>query len=392
MNDLDDRLRAFQDLDVPRPSELTTLKRRTTRRRTRRFASAAAAAILVAVGTATFWLDRDDTTRVDVIDGPTTTSMVTTSTTVTDETTSSVPDTVPFDPAGYGTMAPPAPTATPPDQFVAVTPDGRLVVVDTGTGNEIRQLAAAGAVDGPPPEEGPGLNYIDSVALSPDGATVWFSECCEPAGGSLYRVPTDGSAAPTRVADGYDPAVPADSRWVAAVSSYGALVVDADGGGPGRIWWNDANSGEHQEVAWSLDGTHIAVRVGVPDAGNLLVVDPATFPPNDGDTQYGNTPPLLVVDGDWRLPTFRRDGRILAANRVAGVWSPLLVDPATGETSPAGFDYRLGVPIDQDVDPTGEWTLLLETSDAASATGTARWIGPDGTGQQIDGTYFAIAW
>lgn len=382
MNRLDERLRALRDLEPRPPADLAALRSRTARRRSRRVAAGAAVAAVVVLGAIGLWPGGDDNAQLEVVDDPTTTDPTTTAPTSTTTTSR---------PVGYGDIQPPPPTSEPPERFVAVTVDGRLVVVDTATGRETAQLASAGDPTAPPPQEGPGPNVIDDVALSPDGSTVWYSTCCEPAGGSLFRVPTDGSAEPTRVADGYDPALPGTGRWVAAVSIYGALVVDADGG-PNRIWSHDEFSGMYQETAWSLDGERLVVRTGTPDAGELLVIDPATFPAAEEGASRDGEPPLTRLDGDWRAPVFVRDGQILAARRSDGNWSPALVDPDSGDVTAAPFDYELPVPLEHDVDPTGEWVLVVEAADDTAGAGTARWIGPDGSSQPIGGTYRTVSW
>lgn len=373
-------------LDPP-AADMAALRRSVVRLRAWRMAGAAAS-IVVVVGVIVAWSQGNDTQQVDVVDDPTTTTATPTSVDggpTTTERTETTPAPVGFE----GIEVPPRRTE-PPAQFAAVTPDGRLVVVETSTGREIRQLTSSGDPTASRPEEGPGPNVIDRVALSPDGSTVWYSECCEPAGGALFRVPTDGSARPTRVADGYDPALPASSRWVVAVHPNGAQVVDAHGG-PSWSWWHEEAAGEHQEAAWSLDGRHLAVRIGMPDGGELLVVDPEAFSPSQSGVTTDSPPPLLAVDGTWRLPAFSRDGRILIAQRRNGRWNPRLLDPNSGTDEPAPFEYDRPVPLDHDFDPTGEWLLLLETADDTGA-GTARWRGPDGSIETLTGTYCAISW
>lgn len=382
MTELEDHLRALQRLEPRPPADMAALRRRAGRRRTRRMAAGAIASLVLVAGVVFAWPAGDDTTRVEIVDDPPATGPPSppVEPTTTDPTTTT---TSPGDPSGFGDIELPPPRTQPPAQFVAVTDDGRLVVVESATGREIRQLAAAGDPTAEPPGEGPGPNVIDRVALSPDGATVWYSECCEPAGGSLFRVPVDGSALPTQVGLGWDPAQPADSRWVAAVDPPGVLVVDTEGG-PNRVWRNDANAGEHQEVAWALDGAHLAVRTGMPGEGDLLVVDP-------NHLATDAAAPLLTFEGPLRLPTFSRDGRILVARRIDGTWSPRQLDPGTGEERPAPFEYDLP-PIDQDFDPTGEWLIVLEAPSDTGA-GTARWAGPDAqVFTRIDGSYRAASW
>ncbi len=78
---------------------------------------------------------------------------------------------------------------------MAVTVDGRLVVLDAATGAELRQLADLGDPRGGG-AEGPGPNHVTTVSVTPDGSTAYFDSCCEPAAGLIFAVPTDGSREP----------------------------------------------------------------------------------------------------------------------------------------------------------------------------------------------------
>lgn len=285
---------------------------------------------------------------------------------------------------------PPPPSPVPPAQLVAVTVDGRLVVVEVGTGKELRTLATSGDPRQAPPREGPGPNVIDHVALSPDGRTAWFSECCEPAGGSLFRVAVDGSAAPERVADGYTPSVSTDSRYVAAVNAFGVLIFDPSANSS-LGWMNERWQGEYQQLAWSLDARRLVVRVGMPEAGQLLALDPSTFGPAAGLTTARSAEPVVLEGSSWSLPTFRRDGRLVVAEREARTWRGRVFDLDAGHAVDAeSFDYG-GTPLSQDYDPTGEWFLTVVRS-GAGGSGRATVIGPDGERSEVPGRYRLASW
>jgi hypothetical protein len=292
---------------------------------------------------------------------------------------------------GYDQPSPPRSTPTPPTEFVAVTTDGRLVVVNTATGREVRQLAAEGNPTEPPPDEGPGPNVIDDVALSPDGRTVWYSTCCEPAGGNLYRVPLDGSSPPQRIASGYSPTVSLDGRYVAITTIFGATIVDHVGDNS-RIWSDPASQGGYQEVAWSLDGSTMAVRTG-RERGGLVILDPTTFGRGEADESgEGTGDPRPVLGDAWSQPAFDRTGRLLVAEHVrdANRWVARYVDVATGSVvAQEAFEYG-GRPLAQDFDPTGEWLIVTEEVDAGA--GTVGWQNPDGRRTEVPGRFRVASW
>lgn len=93
----------------------------------------------------------------------------------------------------------------------------------------------------------------------------------------------------------------------------------------------------------------------------------------------------------WALPTFRRDGRLLAAQDSDGTWVPRLIDIDTGEVTDAGWSYG-GVPLDQDHDASGEWLLYVVADSRDSFEGTLRWFGPNGQTGTVPGTYYAASW
>lgn len=285
---------------------------------------------------------------------------------------------------------PPAPAAAPPALFVAVTRDGRLVVVETATGKEVRQLAAQGDPTDPFTGEGPGPNVIDAVALSPNGEDVWYSECCEPAGGSLFRVPLDGSADGLSIEShpGYSPVVSLDGRYVALTTGTGVHIADMVGSET-RIFENETWYGSYQELAWSPDAAVMAVRTGMPhEPGELLLLDPSTFRFGDEEASPGADGRQVPGDG-WALPAFDREGRLVVAERDGDLWRGRIIDPATQEVVES-FDYG-GRPIAQDFDPTGEW-LLFVLADGVDGSGVVHRRGPDGSTGTIPGRYRTASW
>lgn len=265
------------------------------------------------------------------------------------------------------------------------------MLVDVATGKEVRTLAASGDQRKAPPTEGTSPNVIDHVALSPDGRTVWFSECCEPAGGSLFRVPVDGSAVPERVGDAYAPAVSTNSRYVATVNYIGVSVVDSAGGDP--FGWSDERwQGQYQQLGWSLDARRLVVRVGMPEEGQLLALDASTFAvAGPGSAPPPAAEPVALAGSSWSLPTFRRDGRLVVAERQARTWKGRVIDLDAGRAVDAqSFDYG-GKPLSQDHDPTGEWFLVV-VEGGAGGSGRAVLIGPDGERTEVPGRYRFASW
>lgn len=254
-----------------------------------------------------------------------------------------------------------------PGELAAVSADGRLVVLDTGTGAERRELARV-----------PGPRGIDGVALSPDGRTVWFSVCCEPAGGTVLRVPFDGSAPPEEAGFGFDPTFGSSSRYVAMAWDDGLQVIDPVGDF-GRRWISERWSGDYQEVAWSLDGGTFVLRVG---AGELVVVPFDAIGFTEAETG-GDADAARLLPGDsWSSPVFRRDGLLVAADGDA----VRVIDVATGEVVDE-LDVSGNLPVlDLDYDATGEWLLAVVEG------GAVQMVGRDGTVTALDVAVRLAAW
>lgn len=159
--------------------------------------------------------------------------------------------------------------------------------------------------DAPPAEEGPGPNYIETVALTPDLSTAYIGLCCEPISGSVLitEPPTPADPDSSRQLFGYGPAVSPDGAYVAVgqiqgvisaiyeVGTYEQLDVPAIDGPVGtyspydNIWLDDQRlvalgtlliDGEPTWVVhpMRIDGT--TVEVGSPTAVPLGDVDANT--------------------------------------------------------------------------------------------------------------------
>jgi molecular chaperone DnaK len=179
-----------------------------------------------------------------------------------------------------------------PDELALVCLDGsgsyslQVVTVD---GTSIRTLDT-------------GQQRVDDVSYSPDGTTVafWGSAGSLFDGGSIYRMPVDGSAAPTpvttqAVGSDADPAWSPDGSQIAfrrrlpGATPQGNLdifVMAADGGAVAQL---TTDAGNDQDPSWSPDGQSLAFTSDRNDAaGSRLWVmradgsDQRQVPP-DGD-------------------------------------------------------------------------------------------------------------
>jgi hypothetical protein len=310
-DDLSARLRHL--VDRAQPVELDEVTHRRPGRSNRTLVAAIAGIAvltLLAGAVALLRIDRDDTAPVTTDPPPTTVPAPgPTSTTTTPATMTTIP------------------TGELPEVFAGVTTDGRLVVVDVATGQELRELDRLGdPTVSHDPEDGPGPNVIDSVDVTADGQVV-YSDCCEPAAGNVYAIGLDGS--PTTyslpqggsehpfLSFGYQPAVGPDGRIATGSAGVGAIaVVDPDDPGHG-IYLDEANASAAGAPTW-LAGHRIAYQVG--DAVYLVEVSdraPGTrLGPDDDEVSWTN--PVAWFD------------RLLVVEQCCGGYADEFEQPATG--------------------------------------------------------------
>lgn len=167
---------------------------------------------------------------------------------------------------------------TRPTLVALVREDGWLVTVDLTTGEQ-RELYTAG--DPRETFEEGGSSSIDSVDLASDGQWIYFSTCCEPAPGIVYRIPVEGGG-PEQVCYGAYPRVSPDGRFVAVgagehLSMLSTEVRDRGLGTPlGQVELPAGIS----SLAWSPDGTQLAAvtgrfedqAAGGPGVGEVVIV------------------------------------------------------------------------------------------------------------------------
>ena len=293
--------------------------------------AAAAAVALVAV---LAW-PRDDGDEVITVDSSAVATTVLPDVTVA-PTTEPVPTTAPTTEATTTTST--TTTVAPvghPTTAVAVTEDGRLVVLDTsGTAAvEIRELDR-----GPDPrivpEEGE-TTVLADPALTPDGRTVYYSLCCEPVVGVLFSAAVDGSSPPVNLGYGTFPTVsPSGDRL--AIVQYDAIVVRDLASGTEQSYPDTAHEGTLIDLAWSTDGgslyyvryegtTSQLVRLPL-DTGEAEVVATSEAGlrfPLGGDDGTATVVEQCCADGSESHRAGRRDrGRRIDGARGASLVAP----------------------------------------------------------------------
>lgn len=343
---------------------------------------AVVAGVLVATGD-----DDDDTVPVASDDGTDTTVTTTTAperTTTTEEGADDV-DAVDV-----------------PVAWVGHQEGGRLVVLDTETGEELRVLHEADDPDdfgdgtGEPFAAG---SFLGDLALTPDGSTVYFDLCCEPAPGRIMRVPSAGGE-PGEVGYGYYPAVSPDGSTLAVVEMQWLTLIDVDTEEVTRLEW-DSEDDPHSMSgpAWSPDGRQLVFERHEGDGAAILLLDLDTARSLDDARPVGE---LATADSTVTLPVFDRRGRLhvvrqprtaleVEVDRAEGdppaeeAAEALVVDPDTGEV--LSSDPLPSAVADQSFDASG--THLLRTY----VDGTVR-VHTDGggEGEVLGSGFWAAAW
>jgi WD40-like Beta Propeller Repeat len=251
------------------------------------------------------------------------------------------------------TPQPPAPVVEPSPQedagatdrpLVALTADGRLVVLDPGTG-EVRDEVATGFGD---------TVHDGTVTVAPDGETAYVVAQTTDGPLSIHRVSLVDGAREVVVANGWDPAISPDGATLAYLgprpgtepgTTMGLNLLDLATENvrhlPDEEWCGDCER-LVLEPTWSPDGRQIALGIGFasePAGTDVTVVDVATARDlGDGRVLATRTEPegsgRLAFDEDQ---VYLPDGRLAVLMRTVTIaedrdtYSVDLLDAATGD-------------------------------------------------------------
>ncbi len=285
-------------------------------------------------------------------------------------TPSTVPGTVPT--TTVPTTTSPPTTVAPasgPATFVGVTTEGRLVVVDVATGQEVRELARLGdprtpatADDPIPPNSIESVEVIratDEVDFRVD--QVLYGTCCEPAAGEIFAIGIDGSPttippfeAPQdngRLFFGHHPAV--DDQGTALVASFAdgavsSVTLDDDYASGASQYDLDAQ-GSATDPSWVRGG---AWQIAYEVLGETRTIHLAAGP------VAGDIRELTPPDGRIWVDPVGIDGRLVVAEQcctdeqLQDAATGRVIDTATGEVVDS-FAYS-GPVGDQDVSATDD--------------------------------------
>lgn len=256
------------------------------------------------------------------------------------------------------------------------------------------------------------LHTPGTPALAPDGSWAVVARTrpdleSDEYVGVLWRVPTDGSAAPVPLTRGHrdtDPQVSPDGRWVAFLRAEAGgrpqlHLVEAAGGEPVRL--TDAPLGVGS-ARFSPDGRQLAFVARVPDEGRYVAGgDPSAEPPRhittlpyrgdgvgftrdkrrqlfvldvpdapDARTATEPAPRQVTTDTDVEHLAWHPDGRhvLLVAARHATRDEDLRTDAVVVDTAP-DVDHRLRPLTDADAGSTLAVIAALPETD-----GSAVWL------------------
>ena len=276
------------------------------------------------------------------------------------------------------TSATPTSSAVPPGlppTAVAAAEDGRLVVLDTATGEVLRTLRTFSDLRTEAPEGG--HSAPRDIALTPDGTVAYLEWCCEPAAGDIRRVPTDGGggAGEGPVANGYAPSVSPDGASVAWGTYPSGLTIRT--GDQQRLVRGPEEPSDlsYNATAW-VDDRHVAYARTTPGGhvtDSRFYIHDIAAPDLLGDR-------LLAEARDLRDFVRRGDGSLVWAGSD-GVGHVL--DAGTGRETAA---FELGGDVrDIAYDATGTW--LLYTTQAREL----RWTGGGRSGA-VPGRFVAAGW
>lgn len=271
--------------------------------------------------------------------------------------------------------------------------EGRLQKVDRTTG-EVVVLAELDDPLGPEPAEGTGY-YIEDLAVSPLGDTVFYGTCCSPAVGEIFRIPVSGGE-PTRVTYGAHPTYRHGTGTIVAATSIGlafvgseAVADQVDGADtaleyttPPVYVWNLTSSPDGRYLAWEE-----AREIDRPEVKVLDLGRPGSPVPESLDSAFtiteGNSeaaPQLPTFDADNRLHVVRQPSQWTGGSgtAVAEVWN------ITAGTMISERELRDQV-FDQSHDSSGQYLVRV------FADGSVRMWSPEAEPTELGTGYTSAA-
>jgi WD40-like Beta Propeller Repeat len=299
------------------------------------------------------------------------------------------------------------PSPSPTGEVVAVTSDGRLVVLASGDGHIVRVLANDAVA------QGKDADGSTSLSVTPDGQTVYFMR--QPAGcvgcASIASVPVGGGPITNPIGQGCcirEPTVSPDGHWLA----FTGVPGKSDAGG--QILLRDLTMARPPQAhvydrLWN-SGATLNVGIGpifwAPDSRHLAFVQndtPGGTPPRVLDTSASQSilldrlRPVLIkgADGMSWAGYLGTTGQMLAVSNIGdrpgqsltAEHKPLRVvaiDPTTGNTTRVLFTLAgASQPI---ADATGTHIVIQ------GAEGVYRWSRGDRQPTKIADHVLAATW
>jgi dipeptidyl aminopeptidase/acylaminoacyl peptidase len=253
-------------------------------------------------------------------------------------------------------------TAEMPAEIVAAL-GRRLVVLSSEDGSVVRTLV-----------EGQG---ITSAAVSPDGATVYFTRpdpdviCDQGAAFQVMTVPLEGGS-PEIFASGSDAVVSPDGRRIAfatggpdqcALPTY--LAIQELGTNSFSQQLLEGGNATLYPLGWSANSSRVLYSTGTIDTVEAREVEPDS----------GAPPRTVPLPEGGYLPAYLGDSGSLAAVQGGGEQERLVeIDAATGEIHRALFELDPRTAVRSDAaDPTGRHLLVTTLTGDTGGDRILRW-------------------
>lgn len=293
-----------------------------------------------------------------------------------------------------GTGVTVGPSGERPDQIVAVTEDGRVLVLDASTGAEIRTLATS-------------ADAGSRVAVTPDGRRVFFDRSANaPSGCSGSRqivgVPLSGGEPELVAGAASEPAISPDGRLLAFLSHQGpdgcsvpqSLVVrPVDAGPSGRQWTLPGGQGQYlTRPSWAPDSRHLAFVIAEseqPEVPRVLDTETAQA--------LADAQPLGLAENVGWAGYLGRGGDFLGAVLPPGygitddTFEVVALDE-NGQVARELFSATGTVSDPFLADPSG-MHVLIRTGPDGDSESLYRWTeGDEGLTKIADGSVVAAAW